>query len=191
MTTFKDIDLLQVGHSIQLAGAVYSSPDKSYLCLFPDEAELPIEVLRMTQDEWVAFIRQTDLLETEVTAREADGTIGKAIVRKSMRQIEQGISWEVFRRDHMKCRYCGADDVPLTVDHLVLWEEGGPSTVPNLVSACRKCNKTRGNTSYEEWLQNPYYLKVSKNLSPAEVQANADLLPTLSKIPIRPHKRGR
>ena len=58
----------------------------------------------------------------------------KAVIRKCQRNIEQGVSWNVFRRDGYACRYCGNKEVPLTVDHLVLWEESGPSTEANLVS---------------------------------------------------------
>lgn len=210
MATLKDINLLDVGNTLQLAGAIYADDKRAYLCMFPDEqgyieteegndctilvqkdGKLITEALSMDQDEWVQFIRQTDLLEVEAVVKEGAGQVGKAIIRKSTRQIEQGVSWQVYRRDNVKCRYCGADNVPLTVDHLVLWEVGGPSTVENLVSACRKCNKTRGNTPYEEWLQHPFYLKVSKNLSPEERQANEALLSTLSTIPIRPHQRSR
>ncbi|GAG09150.1 unnamed protein product, partial [marine sediment metagenome] len=82
-----------------------------------------------------------------------------------------------------KCRYCGRDDVPLTVDHLVLWEDGGPSIEENLVSACRKCNKKRGNTEYSDWLQHPYYLKVSAALLPCHQEKNEKLAPTLPGIP--------
>lgn len=209
MTTLKDIDLLKVGHTIQLAGAVYAGEGKAYLVMFPEESgcidvqgsdevilrtnhhTYEVESLELSQEEWKTFLRQTDLLETEVLAKAEDGKTTKAILRKSSRQIEQGVSWAVFRRDRYACRYCGADDVPLTVDHLVLWEVGGPSIEENLVSACRKCNKTRGNTEYAEWLHHPYYKKVSHYLTAHGRQLNIDLLPTLDSIPIRPHKRGR
>lgn len=192
MAQFSDLDILQVGHTIQLAGAIYAGEGTAYLCFFPDEdTDLKTEVLSMTVGEWEAFVRQTDVMETEVLAKASDGTLAKVILRKSTRQIEQGVSWKVFRRDGYRCRYCAADDVPLTVDHLVLWEHGGPSTEANLVSACRKCNKVRGNTLYADWLKNPFYLRVSQNLSDAVRQANEAILATLGSIPIRPHKRGR
>ncbi len=207
MAKFSDINLLSIGHTIQMAGAVYVGDGKVYLALFPDEAgdlskgttfqsqaqgaDLPVEVLSMGPAEWETFLRQTDLLETEVTARAADGTIQKAILRKSQRQIEQGVSWKVFKRDGYACRYCANNDVPLTVDHLVTWESGGPSTVENLVSACRKCNKTRGELGYPVWLQHSFYRKVSQNLSEATRQSNVKLVETLDAIPRLVHKRSR
>ena len=206
MATLKDIDLLKVGHTIQLAGGVYVGENKVYLVMFPDEHchlevlptivfqdkdVLSVVTLNLSKDEWATFLRQTDLLETEVLAKAEDGGVVKAIMRKSTRQIEQGVSWVVFKRDGYQCRYCGNDDVPLTVDHLILWEQQGPSVEENLVSSCRKCNKMRGNTPYEEWLKHPYYLKVSRNLFADVRQANDDLVSTLGAIQRRPHQRSR
>lgn len=213
MAKLQDINLLDLGHAIQLAGAVYMGNGKLYLTMFPDERGtldaglagaqfiprgsdrdepdvVDVDILDMGQDDWAKLMRQTDILEVEVLVKDDTG-IGKAIVRKSQRQIEQGVSWRVYKRDGYRCRYCAADDVPLTVDHLVLWEDGGPSTVENLVSACRKCNKTRGNTQYSQWLAHPYYLKVSRNLSEETRLANHQLIETLDRIPRTPHKRSR
>ena len=213
MTTRRlaELDLLKFGNSIQMAGAVYQGDGQLFLALFPedqgalDDADgrytfLPrgvqrgeegaqhIVALEMDQDDWTRFLRQTDLLETEVLAQAADGALTKTILRKSQRQISQGVSWAVYKRDGYRCRYCNNDDVPLTVDHLVLWEAGGPSIAENLVAACRRCNKARGNTHYAAWLEHPYYLRVSSNLGPATRRANQDLAATLGAIPRMVHK---
>lgn len=192
----RNLNMLDIGNSLQLSGAIYSGKGKHLVCFFPGELEedgggIGLDIFRMNKDEWEVFIKQTDLLETEVIAKEENGTLAKIILRKSLRQIEQGISWRVFKRDGYACRYCNANDVPLTVDHLVCWEVGGPSIEANLVSACRKCNKTRGNTEYSEWLNSPYYAKVSKNL-PQEIKIkNSALELTLASIPRMVHKRSR
>lgn len=209
MAKLSDLNILDVGNNIQLAGAVYIGNGKLYLTMFPDEAgelndsfetcswvqstggHLDIESLNMSQEEWETFIRQTDLLETQGLVKAENGSVEKAILRKSSRQIDQGVSWKVFRRDGYACRYCRADDVPLTVDHLVCFEEGGPNTETNLVSACRKCNKTRGNTPYAQWLEHPYYKKVSQNLTEGEREANVKLASTLDSIPRHYAKRSR
>ena len=186
------INLYDIGNSIQLAGAIYSDDNQLYLLLLPGESmDMPSTMLELSLDEWKRFIRQTDVLETEVLARSADGKIAKAIMRKSQRQIDTAVSWAVFRRDGYACRYCGADDAPLTVDHLVLWEDGGPSIEENLVAACRKCNKIRANTQYVDWLKHRYYLKVSKSLPPTVVAANTAVLATLDAIPRQRHKKSR
>jgi 5-methylcytosine-specific restriction endonuclease McrA len=187
-----EVDLLKFGHTIQMAGAVYMGEGRVIMALFPDEVGttggLPVEHLDMNLEDWTRFLQQTDLLETEILTKSSDGKLAKAIVRKSQRQISQGVSWTVYKRDGYRCRYCAADDVPLTVDHLVLWEEAGPSTVPNLVSACRRCNKARGNTQYTAWLEHPHYTRVSRNLDAATLQANQALVRTLDAIPRLTHQ---
>ena len=193
---FTDLNILDVGNTIQLGGAIYIDGSKAYLCYFPadapsDEEPLAVENLLMDKDEWKQFLRQTDILEAEVLAKADDGKITKAILRKSARQIEQGVHWSVYRRDGYACRYCGKDDIPLSVDHLVLWEKGGPSTVENLVAACRKCNKTRGNTEYADWLNHPHYKRMCKNLTDHIRGLNIAVLDTLAAIPLRIHRRSR
>lgn len=203
MTKLADLSILDFGNTIQLEGAVFLGNGKLYLCLFPgshgsindiegnDTVEVVLadggsvfaETLSMDTDEWNRLFQQTDLLETEVFARSTDGTLAKVILRKSQRNIAQEVSWKVYKRDGYRCRYCGRDDVPLTVDHLVLWEEGGPSTEANLLSACKKCNRARGNMQYADWLQSPHYQRVMRGILPATHAANYDLIATLPGIP--------
>lgn len=187
---FTDIPLLSIGTTLQLAGTVYSGADETLLVLFPDESDAvdqPIRVVEMTQADWVKFLQQTDHLEVEQIAPDQDGKLVKAIVRKSQRQIDQGTSWGVWKRDGFRCRYCGVEGgfqgTALTVDHLVTWEEGGPSIPANLVTACRRCNKTRGNLPYSQWLRHPHYLKVSQGLIGHALEQNRAVADTLHAIP--------
>jgi hypothetical protein len=188
-----DINILDVGNTLQLAGVIYAMQGVQYLCYLQDEEPNEAEFCQLEMDtaDWEKFLRQTDLLETEVLAQAADGKTAKIILRKSARQVEQGVSWKVFKRDDYQCRYCAADDIPMTVDHLVLWEEGGPSIEANLLTACRKCNKTRGNTPYFKWLEHPFYKKVSEHLSPEVFAKNIAICATLADIPTRLHRMGR
>jgi len=212
MTKLDDLNLLEFGNTIQPVGSIWAGGGRMFLCMFPaehgyvsdiegnditafvraaDDETVYAEALNMTSEEWVKFLRQTDILETEVLATAADGKLTKAILRKSARQISQHISWEVFRRDGYACRYCGRDNAPLTVDHLVTWEEGGPSVPENLVAADKRCNKVRGNLPYEEWLEHPHYKKVSANLTEEQRDANRKLAATLKDIPRMIHKPTR
>lgn len=187
----KDINILDVGNTILMAGAIFTDGDRALLCYFPEEDKsLTPEVMDMTQEDWQTFLRQTDVMETEIIAKASDGSLCKAIYRKSQRQIDASVSWRVFKRDGYSCRYCGKDDVPLTVDHLVLWEDGGPSTVENMVSACKKCNKLRGNTKYEDWLTSPRYRQVSSGLTEAMRASNLKLIDEIKSIH-RVHIRTR
>lgn len=56
----------------------------------------------------------------------------------------------VFARDEHTCCYCGAADVPLTLDHVVPVSRGGQSTWGNLVTCCVACNHTKGSRTPAE-----------------------------------------
>ncbi len=190
-----EIELRQLGVSIQMVGAVYADKDRAYLLHLPGEdSGRPLQGIVLNQDEWLKVLQQTDLVEVEALVRDPDTkVVGKAIVRKSERQISQGVSWTVYRRDEFKCRYCGADDVPLTVDHLITWESGGMSIPENLVACCRKCNGARGETPFADWLMDPFYRRVSQKLDYQVRFANQALVPTLAGLPvsIKMGKRSR
>lgn len=51
------------------------------------------------------------------------------------------------------CAYCGAEDVPLEVDHIVPRSRGGSDRVSNLTLACHTCNQRKGNRPIEEFLR--------------------------------------
>lgn len=188
----KDLDLYAFGNTLQMSGVIFSGDGASYLCFFPaSKDELPHASLEMDTDDWKTVMSQLDVMETEVLTQAADGSPTKIVLRKSQRAIDMACTWRVYKRDGYACRYCGNNDTPLTVDHLVTWESGGPSTEENLLTADRRCNKTRGNLPYEQWLQHPYYKKVSMNLTPQQRKANEDLVAALTRIPRLYHKRSR
>ena len=191
---FSDIKLTDIGTTIQMVGAVYAdSAGRGYYFPFPStngEGESPVHV-EMTNEDWKALLRQADLVEVEATVQAEDGSLVKAMVRKSQRQIDSQVSWNVFRRDNFMCRYCGTEKLSLTVDHLVRWEDGGPSTEANLVACCRRCNKVRGDTAYAAWLRHPYYVEHSQKVSFAYQELNRQVADTLASIPRVHVKKGR
>jgi len=50
-----------------------------------------------------------------------------------------------------KCVYCGAENVPLQVEHIVPKARGGSNRVSNLTLACEPCNRKKGNQTAEEF----------------------------------------
>ncbi len=192
---FSDIKLTDIGNTIQMVGVVYTdSNGKAFYFPFPavgDGKGIDPTPVEMTHDDWKTMLRQTDLVETEVLAQRQDGELYKAIARKSQRQVDTQVQWNVYRRDNFMCRYCGTEKLPLTVDHLVRWEDGGPTIEENLVAACRKCNKVRGDTAYAAWLRHPYYVEVSKKVSYAYQELNRRLADTLVNIPRNPVVKDR
>lgn len=200
---FDELNIYKIGNSIQMAGVVYAGEGKMLLCLFPDDSgevlssehkpclypkngsePLRVETLNMSHEEWKTFLLQTDRVETEIFTKASDGTLAKALFRKSQRNIDTSVQWKVFHRDGFRCRYCGkGEGTPLTVDHLVLHSNGGPNVEENLVASCKPCNKKRGDMPYVDWLNHPHYLRVSQGLSANVREANASLVSTLNSIP--------
>jgi hypothetical protein len=194
MIGLKDLDIHAIGNTIQLVGAVYQGNGKTYLAILlgEDVEGAEVEVLKMDLHDWEAFLRQTDAVETEILQNDGLG-IKKAIVRKTQRQIDSNLQWEVFRRDGYKCRYCGREGIPLTVDHIDLWEELGATIKENLLSCCKKCNRTRGNIQYEDWLKSLAYVERSKTLSQEDRLKNKlelQQLPYLRTLKVQ-HRRSR
>jgi 5-methylcytosine-specific restriction endonuclease McrA len=50
------------------------------------------------------------------------------------------------------CSYCGAQHVPLEVEHLVAKAKGGTDRIANLCLACRPCNDAKGTRDIREFL---------------------------------------
>jgi len=60
--------------------------------------------------------------------------------------ISQTLRFEVFKRDHFTCQYCGqkAPDIVLCVDHINPVKEGGDNNIFNLITSCYDCNSGKG-----------------------------------------------
>lgn len=55
---------------------------------------------------------------------------------------------------HRTCAYCGAQGVPLQIEHIQSKSRGGSDRVSNLTLACAPCNHRKGNQPIEVFLQN-------------------------------------
>jgi len=66
----------------------------------------------------------------------------------------------VLEKWDRKCAYCGAELVPLEVEHIAPRSKGGSNRVSNLTLACISCNQAKGNRSVEDFLKDkPEVLK--------------------------------
>lgn len=182
---FSSINLLDVGNTVCLTGSVWTGNDgKSFILPFPEfslEELGEISCVEPTLEEWKTFLTQSDLVETEVLVND-NGNLKKAILRKTQRLIDNRIQWNVFKRDNYTCRYTGETSVPLTVDHIDLWENGGASVEENLLSTSRKANKLRGNMPYDQWIHSDVYKKISRNLPESVKQANEAIVANLPHL---------
>jgi HNH endonuclease len=59
------------------------------------------------------------------------------------------LRFEVFKRDHFTCQYCGAQppDIVLVADHITPVADGGATTIDNLLAACEPCNQGKADRS--------------------------------------------
>jgi len=51
-----------------------------------------------------------------------------------------------------KCAYCGVENVPFEVEHILAKSKGGSNRVSNLCLSCHSCNQAKGNKPIEEFL---------------------------------------
>lgn len=56
----------------------------------------------------------------------------------------------IMMRDNHRCVYCGSTR-KLTIDHVLPRSRGGKNTYLNCVTACVKCNQSKGDKTPEEW----------------------------------------
>jgi hypothetical protein len=168
------------GISYVITGVIFGNANDNFVTMLPgNHAPDGIPFVQEPDiDTWNKIIKQLDSVEvTKGLSHEQ-----KTIVRKAERNINQMTAWKVFKRDGYKCCYCGRDDVPLTVDHLVLWEEMGPTIPENLLSSCKACNHARGNMKYDAWIVSLEYKRVSTFIDPTRKLKNVTLVATLPAI---------
>ena len=199
---FDSIDIHRFGNELEINGMILANGKEIFIVPFPDLDFLDenfhiVNIDDMDKECWDKLLFQLDHLETVVRAKDEEGKLQKIILRKSQRQIDSNVSWAVFRRDNYRCQYCGKSDIPLTVDHIIRWENMGQSVEDNLISACRKCNKTRGNMEFEEWLKSDYYLKniaQHKNMSLGlliNTKKHLEIFEKAKLLPLRKFERSR
>jgi hypothetical protein len=51
-----------------------------------------------------------------------------------------------------ECAYCGAENVPLQVEHILARARGGSDRISNMTLACRDCNEKKGTRLIKEFL---------------------------------------
>lgn len=153
LTTVNGTDVYydEIGVTYSLKGALIGNGEIDLVLSLPDEYPASFTTdLGLSAAEWTKLMKFSDDPLIAIADPNNAGLV-KAIIRKSQRQIEENLRWQVYKRDSYTCQYCGHDDRPLTVDHKLAQQLGGETTLENLVSACRPCNKAKGNMTWERW----------------------------------------
>ena len=86
--------------------------------------------------------------------------------------MENKLRFDIFERDNFTCQYCGRKppEVILEVDHILPKSKGGGNEKINLITSCRKCNRSK----HDKILKNIDRSEIIKNelddLKEAEIQ---------------------
>jgi 5-methylcytosine-specific restriction endonuclease McrA len=81
----------------------------------------------------------------------------QALLRRENRRLHlQSADWaairsQVFERDDFTCTYCHERGVELECDHVVPVASGGETTLSNLTTACKRCNRSKGSKALSAW----------------------------------------
>lgn len=82
---------------------------------------------------------------------------GQAGKYQGSRWIRRERRLAIYLRDGLACSYCGAtieeDGALLTLDHVIPVSKGGSNCSQNLVTACQKCNSSRGDRDVADFAE--------------------------------------
>lgn len=148
-----------IGSLLKIEGIVIGGAGAQAILMLPSADVLAKDALEDLGDsaprfislsaaEWSEWLRQSDNPEVLV-----NGSLEKAFHRKLRYDISGHTQQKVWVADGLKCMYCqrSMGEVQLTIDHFIPLEQGGKNDPSNYLSACRKCNKDKGNTDPETW----------------------------------------
>lgn len=145
------IFLDEFGDTIGIKGLVFERTREDYdmIFLLPRRKDRRHMTYKPTESEWKEILKNADVGLRRVT--DLSGRVTKGYIKKSLRQIDEHTRWAVYKRDKYRCVYCGRSGIPMTVDHYIPQEKGGETTMENLRTSCRECNRLKGNMMPKEW----------------------------------------
>lgn len=142
-----------VGNFIQIAGVIWQGGGQEIHMYLPG-AELmgSAEAMAPNVEEWSQIIQHSD--DPSIFELDENGAV-KAIHRKCRFQISGAVQQKVWALDGCECKYClrKIGEVQLTIDHFHPLETGGKNDQSNYLTACRKCNKRKGNQDPRIWCE--------------------------------------
>jgi len=110
-------------------------------------------------ETWVRRIRKV----CPVTA------VSQELVRFDLQQIQNpeisGVEYQrgelfgfevkeyLLQKGNRRCAYCGVENVPFEIEHILARSKGGSNRVNNLCLSCHSCNQAKGNKPVEEFLK--------------------------------------
>lgn len=138
-----------VGSLLKIEGVVVGGEGAQAVFYLPSADIKPVQPGRvLSLAEWTDFIQRSDNPEVLVS-----GSLEKIFHRKLRYEISGATQQKIWVSDGLRCVYCHQPmgKVQLTVDHFHPLESGGANNTSNLLSCCRKCNKSKGSMSAQDW----------------------------------------
>lgn len=101
----------------------------------------------MLRSEYQARKEQKVMIATTPAPAPAKRTQGSHWIRPVKRLA-------IYLRDGLACVYCSStiEETMLTLDHIIPYSQHGTNDASNLVTACGRCNKSRGPRSLSDFL---------------------------------------
>lgn len=155
------------GHIYSIGGLVFTGQNGDvYVALLPSAsgAVSVVEGLEdvPVSDKWTYELltaeEMSELLQFSDNPDFLDSTT-KIFHRKARFEISGAVQQKVWVRDGCRCMFCKRPmgEVQLSIDHFVPLEMGGKNDPSNYLSACRKCNKDKGNQEPKEFCDKKGY----------------------------------
>lgn len=120
----------------------------------PDEPERLARIAKMSRKEW----DESSLFVLELFTRKLpiDGLtavqhilgIGRVENRPPLSKADREYVLEAFKG---QCAYCGGNEGPFEIDHVVPYSRGGSHSRENFALACVPCNRSKGARMLAEW----------------------------------------
>ena len=133
-----------IGSAVKIQGLIIGGSGLTAALFLPGQEEKIQAWQELSSEEWSEFIRRSD--DPEVL-------VEKIFLRKLRFEISGAVQQKVWAADNFECKYCfkKMGPIQLTVDHFYPLETGGKNEPSNYLSACRACNKKKGNLAPEVW----------------------------------------
>jgi len=152
---FEEIEKIEIGNAIGFVGTVWLDSKADQFYILPVVEDLPVDmenvaIFNFSDSEKIRFLNQAWLLESSRYSDFKNKAVKTALYR-SQSSIHPSLRWRVFRRDNFACCYCGYNQGELTFDHYLPKALGGFTTEENGRTACRLCNRAKGDLEPEQW----------------------------------------
>jgi hypothetical protein len=143
----RDVFWQDLGSVLRIEGLVIGGGETgAVLMLSSADMSINRPIIQLSDEDLQRFIQFSDQPEIMIGP-------AKIFQRKVRYEVSGHVQQKIWRADGYKCYYCSRQmgEVQLSIDHFIPLEAGGANDQSNYLSACRKCNKDKGNMDPQVW----------------------------------------